>query len=528
MKKKKVNEMYDLSVKHVDAVDKPASKHNFLVIKQDPSGAPDLQTLLKSAAQGNTALKASAQTRSNIYHIAFKEGKGHLTPPAGKPTDYKKYGDPVNYAYPIDTAAHIKAAVSYFNHDGQMSAGGYTSSEWSAIGKRIASAAGTGYSYKNGKIETSNNEEVKKMADKQGVKKDAGDSVLPGNAAWEALDANMMQQAADQLVSLKNLVGKIKDRENAEGETVDPDDYQQASQLCEALQGITQALQNVAGAAAVEQNEADNKAGNESATADSADDATVSDVQDCDGSEDDVTITVSSADGTGDEVADGDVDNSGDAEGNVDEDNEDNGPEVGDDDSADGEDEDETDDGLDDVKDACMKACEKAIGDVMKSFAAKKEAKKSVTKSTKKPAEELDKKTVAKAAKEPVKKPDQAENESIADIVKKSIESAGISDIVDSLAKVAKSVEALSGRVDKFEKTPVGEGPVLKNHNGDFYLSSRENGGTSVQKSAIDASGNVDELSKLVSQIGDPALQGVVRNDLVQSILKKNLAASHQ
>ncbi len=100
-------------------------------------------------------LREEAEKRAKKYGIAFKEGKGHLTPPKGYPEDPEQYGDPVNYAYPIDRE-HIRAAIAYFNHEGQREAGGYTPAEWAIIGRRIAEAAAKllkgKYEYEDGKI----------------------------------------------------------------------------------------------------------------------------------------------------------------------------------------------------------------------------------------------------------------------------------------------------------------------------------------------------------------------------------------
>jgi len=100
-------------------------------------------------------LRKEAEARAKKYGISFKEGKGHLTPPKDYPDNPEQYGDPVNYAYPIDKD-HIRAAVAYFNHEGQREAGGYTPEEWAIIGKRIAAAVsrllGGKYEYKNGKV----------------------------------------------------------------------------------------------------------------------------------------------------------------------------------------------------------------------------------------------------------------------------------------------------------------------------------------------------------------------------------------
>lgn len=117
-------------------------------------------------------LRKEAEARAKKYGISFKEGKGHLTPPKDYPDNPDQYGDPVNYAYPIDEA-HIKPAVSYFNHEGQREAGGYTPEEWAVIGKRIAAAAsrllGGKYEYKDGKV-VRVDDEGKKLAE-QGLLK---------------------------------------------------------------------------------------------------------------------------------------------------------------------------------------------------------------------------------------------------------------------------------------------------------------------------------------------------------------------
>lgn len=99
-------------------------------------------------------LRVAQARRATKYGIAAHEG-GHLTPPAGYPEDEAAFGDPVNYRYPSDKT-HIKAAESYFNHDGQREAGGYSTEEWAIIGKRIAAACnqhmGQGYRYDAGRI----------------------------------------------------------------------------------------------------------------------------------------------------------------------------------------------------------------------------------------------------------------------------------------------------------------------------------------------------------------------------------------
>lgn len=94
------------------------------------------------------------EQRAERYGIRAQEGRP-LTPPADYPTDPEDYGDPVNYAYPID-ADHIRAAIAYFNRDGQREDGGYNTDEWRIIGERIAATAtkllDAKYKYAAGKV----------------------------------------------------------------------------------------------------------------------------------------------------------------------------------------------------------------------------------------------------------------------------------------------------------------------------------------------------------------------------------------
>jgi cation transport regulator ChaB len=100
-------------------------------------------------------LTAQAEARAEKYGIGVKEG-GARTPPKGFPTDEAEYGDPVNWAYPLAPVARVKAAESYYNHEGMMDDGGYTAEEWAVIGKRIAAACskalGAKYECKGGKV----------------------------------------------------------------------------------------------------------------------------------------------------------------------------------------------------------------------------------------------------------------------------------------------------------------------------------------------------------------------------------------
>jgi len=151
----------------ISYVDNPAVPGaSFDMIKMAEGGLMvDGELLTKATDEEREKLHFEAEERAKKYGIAVKEG-GHLTPPKGKPTDAEEYGDPTNYAYPIDEA-HVKAAVGYFNHEDMREKGGYSEEEWAVIGKRIADAAnklvGEGHEFKDGAIETS---EERKEAEK--------------------------------------------------------------------------------------------------------------------------------------------------------------------------------------------------------------------------------------------------------------------------------------------------------------------------------------------------------------------------
>lgn len=104
------------------------------------------------------------KARSQQYGISIVKG-GNVT----KPDEYAnipdpQFGDPVNYRYPIDRP-HIRPAVSYFNHEGQRTAGNYTENDWTTIGCRIARAAGSGYTYEKEQITTPAQKETEKASE---------------------------------------------------------------------------------------------------------------------------------------------------------------------------------------------------------------------------------------------------------------------------------------------------------------------------------------------------------------------------
>lgn len=89
-----LQEMFDMDIDRVDAVTVPATGMRFLVVKAlDGKEGPSLDELLDKAQEDDVwkadrdKLHEQAEERAKKYGIEFKDGKGHLTPPKGKPTD---------------------------------------------------------------------------------------------------------------------------------------------------------------------------------------------------------------------------------------------------------------------------------------------------------------------------------------------------------------------------------------------------------------------------------------------------------
>lgn len=99
-----------------------------------------------------------------------------------KPSEYKDvptadFLDPENYKYPADDS-HLMAALRYFNHKGQRTAGGYSASQWQQMGeklaKKLSSKTGDSYHYDSSreqvtKEETKKAEEVSDMTKRSGL-----------------------------------------------------------------------------------------------------------------------------------------------------------------------------------------------------------------------------------------------------------------------------------------------------------------------------------------------------------------------
>jgi hypothetical protein len=83
---------------------------------------------------------ADQEERAQSYKVRPKQG-GYLK----KPPDYESleeddFLDPVNYRYPVDEK-HLEATLASFNQPDARYKGGYSRSEWSRLGRRLADVA---------------------------------------------------------------------------------------------------------------------------------------------------------------------------------------------------------------------------------------------------------------------------------------------------------------------------------------------------------------------------------------------------
>lgn len=71
--------------------------------------------------------------------LAGMKKYAHKSPPKGYPKDKNKYAIPDEFKYPIDTKAHVQAAMSYWSNPKNRK--GYSMEEQKKIAQRISSAA---------------------------------------------------------------------------------------------------------------------------------------------------------------------------------------------------------------------------------------------------------------------------------------------------------------------------------------------------------------------------------------------------
>jgi hypothetical protein len=109
----------------------------------------------EEATKTADADKEAREKRAEKYGIDAKEGKAVTKPSKFADVTEADFGDPVNWAYPANKE-FASSVAQYFNRDGQREAGGYTSAEWSIIGKRLAERISrhldADYEYEGGKL----------------------------------------------------------------------------------------------------------------------------------------------------------------------------------------------------------------------------------------------------------------------------------------------------------------------------------------------------------------------------------------
>lgn len=221
---------YIPSLAEISLVDNPAVPDaSFDMVKSHGDGYDIHVDLFKSA--DSEALHEAQQARADKYGIAPKDG-GHLTPPADKPTSDTDYGDPVNYAYPMDSA-HIKAAVGYFNHPDMRAKGGYSEAEWEKIGTRIADAAnreiGDGHTFKDGVIETK--EAHKSM-----------ENALQGQTPEVTKAADPDKEVDAKIAALEKELAELKAAQAKDDED-DKEEAEKATQAADLIKSITDRLE---------------------------------------------------------------------------------------------------------------------------------------------------------------------------------------------------------------------------------------------------------------------------------------------
>jgi hypothetical protein len=141
-----------------------------------------------------------------------------VTPPKGYPDDWKLYGDPANWGWPVDKERY-QSALAYFN--GGKGKDKYSQQEWAVLGRRIARLAGavTDVKYKyDPKEKRVDNLEAKKM-DPNKLKDMAAQARTLLETAGEGGD-----NAKDALAQAASIMDVMVDTASMAGESkpVDP------------------------------------------------------------------------------------------------------------------------------------------------------------------------------------------------------------------------------------------------------------------------------------------------------------------
>jgi hypothetical protein len=91
--------------------------------------------LRKLEAEEKEKVVAELKQRGSRIGIVRREGEP-VTPPKDKPADWKLYGDPANWSWPVDEKGRAQSALAYYN--GGSGKEKYSAREWNILGRRIA------------------------------------------------------------------------------------------------------------------------------------------------------------------------------------------------------------------------------------------------------------------------------------------------------------------------------------------------------------------------------------------------------
>lgn len=176
-------------------------------------GLSDLATNLKARGIGYKDMSAMFETMhaeqddlDNVWGQKAVTGANKTKPSEYADVPTEKFLDPENFKYPADEK-HLHAALSYFNHDGQQAAGGYSDAKWAAMGGKLAGLMGEGYSYKGGKVVKSTKamDATKKKADADAdAAEDAAD-----NSDDEAAEGETTKKTKKEIADLQSAVASL-------------------------------------------------------------------------------------------------------------------------------------------------------------------------------------------------------------------------------------------------------------------------------------------------------------------------------
>lgn len=107
------------------------------IAKSFSANVAKMVELRENDAEMNEKVNAMLKLRSSRVGIDRREGEP-LTAPQNNPTDWTKYGDPVNWKYPV---AKGHSGTTLVRYNLRKDAALYSAREWNIIGRRIARLA---------------------------------------------------------------------------------------------------------------------------------------------------------------------------------------------------------------------------------------------------------------------------------------------------------------------------------------------------------------------------------------------------